>query len=55
MLVAKQMEVTVSVMSEGCDGSDSSGSGETNRPVPLSEFGNFVSEHHSHGNKKDMR
>ena len=44
--------VTVSVMSEGCDGGESGGSGETNRSVPVSEFGVFVSEHHSHGNKK---
>ena len=24
----------------------------TSRPVPVSEFGSFVSEHHAHGNKK---
>ena len=47
-----EKEVSVSVMSEGCDSGEDGGSGETNRPVPVSEFGIFVSEHHSHGNKK---
>ena len=47
-----EKEVTVSVMSEGCDGGEGGGSGETSRPVPVSEFGSFVSEHHAHGNKK---
>ena len=44
--------VTVSVMNEGCDGGEGGGSGETNRPVTVLEFGTFVSKHHSHGNKK---
>ena len=39
--------VTVSVMSEGCDGGE-----EINQPVPVAEFETFVSEHHGHGNKK---
>ena len=39
--------VTVSVMSEGCDGGE-----EINQPVPVAEFGAFVSEHHARGNKK---
>ena len=43
-------EVTVSVMSEGCDGGESGGSGETK--IPVAEFGSFVSEHHAQGNKK---
>ena len=47
-----EIEVTVSVMSEGCDGGEGGGSGETSRPVPVSEFGTFVCEHHAQGNKK---
>ena len=47
-----EKEVTMSVMSEGCDGGEGGGSGETSRPVPVSEFGTFVFEHHAHGNKK---
>ena len=39
--------VTVSVMSEGFDGNE-----EINQPVPVAEFGVFVSEHHARGNKK---
>ena len=45
-----EKEVNVSVMSEGCDGGESGGSGETN--IPIAEFGRFVSEHHAQGNKK---
>ena len=43
-------EVTVGVMSEGCDGGESDGSGDTK--IPVSEFGRFVSEHHAQGNNK---
>ena len=50
-----EKEVTVGVMSEGCDGGEGGGSGETSRPVPVSEFGAFVSEHHAQGNKKKFR
>ena len=39
--------VTVSVMSEDCDGSE-----EINQPIPVAEFGAFVSEHHARENKK---
>ena len=42
--------VTVSVMSEGCDGVGSEGSGETK--IPVANFGTFVSEYHTHGNKR---
>ena len=45
------MSQRMSVMSEGCDGGEGGGSGETSRPVPVSEFGTFVSEHHAHGNR----
>ena len=47
-----EKEVNVSVMSK--DGGDAYGGGsrETSRPVPVSEFGAFVSEHHAQGNKK---
>ena len=45
-----EKEVTVSVMSEGCDGGK--GGGEINSSVPVAEFGTFVSEQHAHGNKK---
>ena len=47
-----EKEITVSVISGGCDGGEGGGPGETNKPVPVSEFGKFVSERHSHGNKK---
>ena len=47
-----EKEVNVNVLSEVCDGDESGGgSGETNRPVPVSEFGTFVSEHHALGNR----
>ena len=42
--------VNVSVMSEGCDGDEDSE--EINPPVPVTEFGAFVSEQHAHGNKR---
>ena len=45
-----EKEVTVNVMSEGCDAVESEGSGETK--IPVAEFGRFVSEHHAQGNKK---
>ena len=38
------------VMSEGCDGGEGGRSGETRRPVPVSEFGTFVSKNHTLGN-----
>ena len=47
-----EKEVTVSVMSEGCDGGEGDKSREINRPVPVAEFGTFVSEHHALGNAK---
>ena len=47
-----EKEVTVRVMSEGCDGGEGDKSREINRPVPVEEFGTFVSEHHALGNKK---
>ena len=43
-----EKEVSVSVMSEGCEGG---GSEETNRPVSVSEFGVYVAQHHAQGNK----
>ena len=43
-----EKEVIVSV---GCDSGDGGGSGETNRPVPVSEFGVYVAQHHAQGNK----
>ena len=42
--------VNVSVMNEGCDGGEDGG--EINPPVPVAEFGTFVSEQHAQGNKK---
>ena len=47
-----EKEISVSVMSEGCEGGEGAMSRETNRPVPVAEFGTFVSEHHAHGNAK---
>ena len=44
-----EKEVSVSVMSEECDGGEGGGSGETK--IPVADFGTFVSEHRSHGNK----
>ena len=45
-----EKEVSVSVMNEGCDGGETSGSGETK--IPVAEFGTFVAEHHAQENKK---
>ncbi len=39
-------------VSEGCDSGDVSGSVEAIRRVSVSQFGEFVSQHHAHGNKK---
>ena len=44
-----EKEVSVSVISEGYDGGEGGGSGETE--IPVADFGTFVSEHHAHGNK----
>ena len=46
-----EKEVTVSVIGEGSDGIEGGGSGETNRSVPVSEFGVYVAQHHAQGNK----
>ena len=47
-----EKEVSVSVKSEGCDGGVGGEAEVTSRPVPVAEFGEFVSEHHANGNKK---
>ena len=39
------------ILSVGCDGGEGGGSEETNRPVPVSEFGVYVAQHHVQGNK----
>ena len=46
-----EKEVIVSVVCDGGDGGEGGGSEETNRPVPLSEFGVYVAQHHVQGNK----
>ena len=42
------------MLSESCDSEEDGGSGETNGPVPVDEFGHvqFVAEKHANGNKK---
>ena len=45
------MSQRTSVTSEGCDGGEGGGSMATSRPVPVSEFGAFVSQHHAYGNR----
>ena len=46
----EEEDVNVSVMSEGCDGGEGGGSKETKKPVPVSEFGVYVAQHHVQGN-----
>ena len=43
------------MMSEAHDIKDGDGSSDTNRPVPVSEFGTFVSKYHAHGNKEFIK
>ena len=39
------------ILSVGCDGGGGGESKETKRPVPVSEFGVYVAQHHAQGNK----
>ena len=45
-----EREVTLTVLSDSCDGEEDGGSGEINKPVPVDEFGQFVVEKHANGN-----
>ena len=47
-----EREVTLTVLSESCNGEENDVSGETNSPVPVDEFGRFVADKHANGNKK---
>ena len=40
------------MLSESCDGEEDVGSGVSNGPVPVDEFGQFVADKHANGNKK---
>ena len=47
-----EKEITLTVLSESCNGEENGVSGETNSPVSVDEFGQFVADKHANGNKK---